>query len=285
MAQKRRKHRRKLKKPGRYVLAFVILLFALYCIRELREQAEYEQFINDLPEPSRSPLQTHDYNWDNLTKKKHFMSYEDDNYTSMQGIDVSSHQEEIDWALVKKAGIEFAFIRAGYRGTTEGRIHDDEYFDVNMKGAAENGIPAGVYFFSQALTEEEALEEADYTLDRIRDYDIAFPVVFDMEEPEYEQEVSRAASLSREEKTQIASVFLYRIRSAGYEAMIYDSTMLFEEHYDIAELQDYRFWVAEYGRNPRYEYTFEIWQYSESGKVKGIKEPVDMDIWFIKKDG
>ena len=113
---------------------------------------------------------------------------------------------------VKEAGIEFAFIRAGYRGTTEGNIHDDEYFDANMRGAAENGIPAGVYFFSQAVTEEEALEEAEYTLKRIKDYDVTYPVVFDMEEPEYEEAVSRAASLSIEEKTRIANVFLYRIQ-------------------------------------------------------------------------
>ncbi|MCR5796196.1 MAG: glycoside hydrolase family 25 protein [Solobacterium sp.] len=260
------------------------MLFTVYCIHELFEEASYDQIIDEMPEPSQSPLKLHDYNWDNLKKKKHRMSYEDDNYTSMQGIDVSSHQEEIDWALVKEAGIEFAFIRAGYRGTTEGRIHDDEYFDANMKGAAENGIPVGVYFFSQAVTEEEALEEAEYTLERIRDYDVAYPVVFDMEEPEYEKTVSRAAALSIEEKTKIASVFLHRIRKAGYEVMIYDSTMLFEEHYDISRLQDYRFWVAEYGSYPRYDYEFEIWQYSESGKVKGISEPVDMDIWFKKKD-
>ena len=262
----------------------MILLFAAYCIHELYEKASYDHFIEELPEIPESPLKTHDYNWDNLKKKKYLMSYEDDRYTSMQGIDVSSHQEEIDWALVKEAGIEFAFIRAGYRGTTEGNIHDDEYFDANMRGAAENGIPAGVYFFSQAVTEEEALEEAEYTLKRIKDYDVTYPVVFDMEEPEYEEAVSRAASLSIEEKTRIANVFLYRIQKEGYEAMIYDSTMLFEEHYDLSRLHEYRFWVAEYGSYPRYDYEFEIWQYTESGKVKGISEPVDMDIWFIKKD-
>lgn len=223
----------------------------------------------------------HAYNWDYLTTDGNYASYEDESYTSRQGIDVSAHQEEIDWQRVKDAGIEFAIIRTGYRGTESGRCTEDVWFRTNVEGAAAAGIEIGVYFFSQAVSEEEAVEEADFVLDQIKGYDVNGPVVFDMEHPEIGTD--RILNVPREEKTRIAKAFLSRVQKAGYKAMLYNSTGLFDEFFEMDMLGEFPLWAAEYGSLPHYSYMFEIWQYTNRGRVDGITGNVDMDIQFIPK--
>lgn len=281
---KRRSTRRKRKYivPAALTIFLSVLLIALTALGlKLREQEieihEQEQRMIETPYYSNS------FDWSNLTWDGDYVTYEDENYYSMQGIDVSSHQEEIDWDAVKASGVEFAMIRCGYRGYMYGYINKDQYFDRNMQEAKRVGIKVGVYFYSQAITPEEAREEADFTLSQIKNYEIDLPVVFDMEEADTGVN-GRILDLSREEKTECAVTFLHRIQNAGYTPMLYNSTLLFDELFITEYLQEFETWVAEYNRYPRYPYVFSIWQYTSSGTVPGIGEGTDMDIMFLLKE-
>ena len=275
---KRRRKRRKLKRQAVYFLIFtgILLISVGLLTRKARRLIPYEPA--ELVERTR---ELHDYDWSNLETDGVFASYSDDRYTSLQGIDVSEHQAEIDWKKVKEAGIDFAFIRTGYRGTESGRCTEDRWFRTNMEEASAAGIDIGVYFFSQAVTEEEAVEEADYVADQIKGYDVTYPVVFDMEHPE--TGTDRILNLSREEKTRIAAAFMNRVQWAGYTPMLYNSTGLLDVFFEMELLTDYPVWAAEYGSLPHYPYVFEIWQYTSTGRVDGIRGNVDMDIRFVEK--
>ncbi|MBQ7993269.1 MAG: glycoside hydrolase family 25 protein [Solobacterium sp.] len=281
---RRRTTRRKKKVSSPVALSLIlsILLIALTALGlKLREQ---EIARNEMEERMiETPYYTNTYDWDNVEWDGWFARYEDDNYVSMQGIDVSHHQEQIDWDAVKEAGVEFAMLRCGYRGYETGLIFKDQYFDYNIQEAQKRGILVGVYFYSQAINPEEAREEADFTLKQIEGYTIDLPVVFDMEESET-GENGRILSLSREEKTECAVTFLHRVQNAGYTPMVYNSTMLFEELFITEYLQEFDTWVAEYGSYPRYPYEFSMWQYTSSGEVPGVTGECDMDIMLIPKN-
>ncbi len=278
----RNRRKRKNGSPVALTIFLSILCIAMTVLgiklrqQEIAVHEEEERMIE-------TPFYTNTYDWDRLEWDGWFVSYEDDNYYSMQGIDVSSHQEWIDWDAVKNAGVEFAMIRCGYRGYETGRINKDPYFDRNVQEAQRLGILVGVYFYSQAISPEEAREEADFTLRQIEGYTLDLPVVFDMEESDT-GENGRILSLTREEKTECAVTFLHRVQNAGYEGMVYNSTMLFDELFITDYLQEFDTWVAEYGPYPRYPYEFSMWQYTSSGEVPGVDGDTDMDIIFIAKN-
>ena len=223
----------------------------------------------------------HTYNWSNLTWNNGFPSYEDDTYTSVIGIDVSSHQKSIDWTAVKNSGVKFAMIQVGYRGYETGALMDDAYFEENIQGAIENGIDVGVYFFSQAVSVEEARAEADFVLARVKKYNLQLPIVFDLEE--VSNATDRIENTTAQERTQAAVTFLNHIKNAGYQAMVYSSSQLFETVFEMNYLHDYDFLVAEYSYAPNFSYHFSIWQYTDSGSINGISTNVDMNIMFVKK--
>lgn len=225
-------------------------------------------------------LNENTYEYTNLDTSGTIWSYEDDIYTTIPGIDVSEHQEEIDWEVVKNAGVEFAFIRVGYRGTESGECTLDDYFEQNIEGALANGIDVGVYFFSQAINIDEAREEAYYVLDKIQSYNVTLPVVFDMEYPEIG--TNRIALLTASEKTKIANTFLSIVERSGYTPMVYGSSKTIGEHYELQYLTQYKTWIADYDTYVKYPYNFMIWQYSESGSIDGIGT-VDLDLLFVKK--
>ena len=232
--------------------------------------------------PVKSEMKKNDYDWTKLKINGSKAVYSDKNYSSQQGIDVSDHQKWINWKKVKNDGIKFAFIRVGYRGYSTGDLKQDAYFENNIREAKKNGIKVGVYFFSQATTVDEAREEAEFTLKRIRDYDLDLPVVFDMEEAGNGK--GRVDQLSREVWTQNAVTFCHIMERHGYDAMVYNSTNLFEKLFVPEYLQEFGIWIAQYDVSyPTYPYTFSIWQYSSTGKVDGIEGNVDMDIRFVKK--
>lgn len=276
----RRRKKRRIRNPVLMVVAVALLVFSIIVLRLSMRQRAIEELEKTMVE---SPLVNHDYDWSKLVWDGSFLSYEDGEYTSLQGIDVSQHQEEIDWKAVKDAGVDFAMIRVGYRGYEYGLVHEDTYFEANIAGAKANGIQVGVYFYSQAITIEEAFEEADFLLNKIKKYDIDLPVVFDMEESDT-GENGRILSLSRSEKTEIAVAFLHRIANAGYTPMIYNSSLLYAELFEIEYLQEFEIWVADYSNAPRYPYLFSIWQYTSDGSVDGIEGRTDMNIMFVKKD-
>lgn len=230
------------------------------------------------------PYPTNTYQWDHLQADGIYMSYEDDTYTSQQGIDVSVHQDEIDWQQVADAGIDFAFIRAAYRGYVTGELHADDNFDANMQGAINNGIDVGIYVFSQAVTVEEAAEEADFAIQSAKQYKVTMPIVFDMEGT-IDDNDGRVMDISAEKRTQMAVTFMNRVKAAGYDTMYYGSTLLLESLFELQYVQQYPLWLAEYdAAYPNYPYQFDYWQYTSTAEVPGIEgSSTDMDIRFVKK--
>lgn len=198
--------------------------------------------------------------------------------TSIPGIDVSVHQGAIDWQQVRDAGVEFAIIRVGYRTYGGGEIKLDEGFVDNISGATAAGLKVGVYFFSQAVTVDEAVAEADAVLDAIAPYDITYPVVYDWEL--IYDDTARTDDIPVDVLTDSCIAFCERVKSAGYTPMIYQNkgTTLFK--LDLPRLQDYDFWLAEYGSEPTYYYDYQMWQYSCTGRIPGIAGEVDLNISF-----
>ena len=206
--------------------------------------------------------------------------YEDETYEAVTGIDVSEFQGDIDWKAVKDDGIGFVMIRLGYRGSESGRMMLDSCFKENLRGARKAGLDVGVYFFSQAVTPEEAIEEARYVLKHIRGKGVHYPVAFDMEPIDGTE---RAADLSKEEKTAIADAFCQVIDRNGYTPMVYGNPKWMRKHIDLSYLSDYDKWLAHYTEETNYKSAFTMWQYTDSGSVNGIYGPVDMNLYFYEK--
>lgn len=197
---------------------------------------------------------------------------------SYKGIDVSKHQGEIDWAKVAADGVKFAFIRVGNRGYGSGAIVEDAKFEENIKGAISNGIQVGVYFFSQAINEQEAMEEAKFVLDKIAPYKVQCPIVIDVEKVADSE--ARMNKISSEQRTANTLVFLQAVEDAGYEAMLYHNMEMGLLMLDLAQFEEYNKWFAYYNKEIYYPYAFDVWQYSDKGKVNGINGDVDLNISF-----
>ncbi len=197
---------------------------------------------------------------------------------SHKGIDVSRYQGEINWEKVAGDEVEYAFIRLGIRGYTEGAIQEDEQFEANIKGARQNDIDVGVYFFTQATSVEEAEEEAEYVLDQIAPYEVDYPVVLDVEAVANTR--ARTRELTKEERTKYCIAFCEKIREAGYTPMIYGNLKTFMLMLDLTQLEEYDKWFANYDEMPYYPYAFRIWQYTDKGRVDGIGANVDLNISF-----
>jgi len=196
------------------------------------------------------------------------------------GIDVSKWNKEIDWAQLRKEGVEFAIIRAGYRGSSSGSLVVDPYFEQNMKGAAENGIDVGVYFFTQAIDEREAVEEASIVLSLIKGYKVTYPVFIDSEGAGGN---GRADDLDVPTRSKVCQAFCETIRSGGYTAGIYASRNWLNNRLDITKFSgDNVIWLAEYtdADAPTYGGTYGLWQYTSSGRINGIEGRVDFNLCF-----
>lgn len=202
----------------------------------------------------------------------------DDKVKSHKGIDVSRYQKEINWQQVAQEGVEFAMIRIGYRGYGTGVIVLDEQAVKNIEGAKAAGIDVGVYFFSQAITEQEAVEEARFVIDNIRKYDIKYPIVFDTEEIINDE--ARTKDLSVDELTDITIAFCEEVEKQGYTPAVYANLKWFTLYLDISRLDKYHKWYAYYDNKLYFPYKISMWQYSESGSVNGIEGSVDMNISF-----
>ncbi len=214
----------------------------------------------------------------NILESGEFQYLTDGQVISHKGIDVSSHQGNIDWNLVAQDGVEFAIIRVGYRGYgSEGRLVVDEKFEDNIKGAKAAGIKVGVYFFSQAINETELLEEANLVLEQIAPYSIECPVVYDVEKT---SAAGRMNAISVEDRTHLTQLFCQTIENSGYKPMIYHNTEMGALLINIAELENYDKWYASYSDQMFYPYEYKIWQYSDKGKIQGINTDVDLNISF-----
>ncbi len=197
---------------------------------------------------------------------------------SKVGIDVSKWNGEIDWDKVKNAGIEFAIVRAGYRGSLTGSLVEDPCFAANMRGAASSGIPVGVYFFTQAVNEVEAVEEASAVLRLVKEYRLDYPVFIDTEGAGGN---GRADGLDVETRTLVCEAFCRTIENAGYEAGVYGSRNWYNNRLETAKLDDYCIWLAEYRSAPIYQGYYQMWQYTSKGSIDGISGNVDMNISYL----
>ena len=214
-----------------------------------------------------------------------YMTYAYAPYTV--GIDVSSHQEEVDWQAVAASGVQFAMIRAGYRGYTMGTLNIDRYFQANVEGALAAGLDVGFYFFSQAVTVAEAIEEAQYLMELVEPYRgrIRYPLVFDWERQS--ASTSRTKDTSEEMVAACAVAFCETVKANGYIPMFYASPSK-AYSMDLGYLSGYPFWLAHYTKDQApssYRYTFDMWQYSSTWSVPGIDGNVDVNIclnpsWF-----
>lgn len=193
------------------------------------------------------------------------------------GIDVSDHQHEIDWNAVAAAGIEFVFVRIGYRGYTEGEIFSDQMARQNLEGARAAGLQVGAYFYSQATSAQEAADEAAFCVAFLDDYDLDLPMVYDWE---YVSADARTGSMDPDTLTECVRAFCRTVEEAGMEPMIYFNPHLAENLFQLIELDEYPFWLALYSSTLDYPYQVDIWQYSCTGSVPGISTEVDMNLMF-----
>lgn len=204
------------------------------------------------------------------------------------GIDVSAHNGSIDWEAVSSEA-DFAFIRVGYRGYSNGSLSYDKLAKKNLKQAKKVAMPVGVYFYSQAITPEEAEEEAEFVLDLIKGYRVTLPVVIDYEYA-YEEDGELGgrlynAKLGRSEGGKIVAAFCDVVEDAGYIPAVYASSSLYQTKINTKALsKNTVIWVADYNDKVTYLGDYDIWQYSKKGKCKGVSSTyVDMDYWYLKR--
>ena len=193
-----------------------------------------------------------------------------------RGIDVSKYQGNIDWAAVSASGINFAIIRAGYRGSSTGVLVEDPYFKKNIAGATKAGIKVGVYFFTQAITEAEAVEEASMALSLVSGYRLTYPIFIDTEAASN----GRANGLSKSQRTAVVKAFCQTVQNGGHKAGIYASKSWFNNQLNASALSNYCIWVAQYSADCTYSGKYDMWQYTSKGSVSGIKGNVDMNISY-----
>lgn len=206
---------------------------------------------------------------------------------ALTGIDVSRHNGVIDFELVKKDGIDFCFVRAGTRHFNDGSLIEDIRYRENVNSSIGSGIDTGVYFFSSAINEKEIAEEADFVLEHVQLYNITLPLVLDMEiiTPD-----CRMVNLSPKERTDLVLIFKEKVEKAGYIPMFYcNSIPRMMSFVELERMENLEKWIAEYRFKPYFRYDFAVWQYSCTGKVKGIEGDVDLDLAFrlprISKEG
>ena len=192
-------------------------------------------------------------------------------------IDVSEYQGVIDWNKVAASGIKYAMIRAGYRGYGSGKLVEDKYVDDNIRGAAAAGIKFGVYFFSEAVTEAEAREEARVCINHLNGYTPDLPIVIDVEHINYDE--ARADALDMKTRTDVTLAFVDEVRQAGYKPMLYTGLLVYFHYLDQSRICDLPLWYAFYSEYLYFPYEFKCWQYTDSGSVPGISGKCDMSIW------
>lgn len=197
--------------------------------------------------------------------------------TAILGIDVSEHQQTIDWQQVKAAGIDYVMIRIGWRGQVLGKLTEDTMAQANYAGAKAAGLKVGAYFFSQAITEQEAVAEAEFAMNIIRHWELDMPLVYDWEQVE---SGDRTADMEPRLLTDCTKAFCDTVALAGYKPMVYFNPYQARNLLYLEELTAYPFWLAMYTDEMDYPYAVEMWQYSCTGSVPGIETDVDLNLWF-----
>ena len=216
------------------------------------------------------------------TDDKGFMNYNKEGYLSSVGIDISQWVEDIDFTAVKKYGVEYVILRLGYRGYTEGGLFLDENFEKYIKAAQKAGLKVGVYFVTQAVNEEEAVQEAEYVLKYISGHKITMPVYIDMEEV---YDTARTDELTSEDFTKVAAAFCEKVEEAGYRGGIYANETWFNNKLDFDKIKHYDIWLAKYSDTLSTDLAINMWQYSSEGTVDETEMWVDMNVRVSESEG
>ena len=273
-----RRPQRRTKKRSRRLALLILLLIAIIAAVAagvLIYRAQHSIIKNELG------LRNIEIDLSQLQTGGTFYAYEnsaDDVITSV-GVDVSTYQGTVDWAAVKDAGVDYVIVRAAYRGYETGKIVPDDLYEQNIRGAVDAGLHVGVYLYSQALSEDEAREEADYLLGLIEGLPVDYPVVYDQEE--YTADQARTDGLTGEQATLNALAFCERVYDAGYLPMVYTNNDWAQNMYDMERLDHYPIWYADYTAAPSLTGGFAMWQYTDSGQVPGVTGPVDLNLLFL----
>ncbi len=257
---------------------------------ELVSSSGSELVVNDLYQGNMTipkysaPINT--YNPDQFVERRGVITYEGG--TSLVGINVNAQKGDIDWDAVAAGGVDFVMIRAGFRMYQTGKIVPDENFEKNIKGALDAGLPVGVYFYSKAITDAEAEEEASFVLEQIRGYTVTFPVAFyweyDLTDDGSRDLDSRTVKCNGDQVTGFADAFCKKVKAAGFTPSYYcDKTMGYEE-LDLSRLAGYEMWYAEFKTVPSFYYAFGMWQYTKEGEVPGFAEGVKVPISLAFKE-
>lgn len=196
--------------------------------------------------------------------------------TGVMGIDVSKWNGTIDWNQVKASGVNYVIIRCGYRGSSQGALIEDPKYKANIAGATKAGLKVGVYFFSQAVDEVEAVQEASMVLSLVKGYKISYPIFLDVE-----ASGGRADNISKETRTAVCKAFCQTIQNSGYTAGVYANKTWLTNKIDTSQLGSYKIWLAQYAAAPTYTGRYEIWQYKDSGSVPGISGHVDLNLSYL----
>ena len=192
------------------------------------------------------------------------------------GIDVSRHNGTIDWNAVKASGVDYVIIRCGYRGSATGVLIEDQSFRTNIKGATAAGLKVGVYVFSQAINEVEAVKEASLAVSLVKGYNLTYPIFIDTE-----SSGGRADKIDRATRTAVVNAFCQTVASAGYKPGIYASKTWFEDKLNMGAIGNYKIWLAQYSTAPTYGGRYDMWQYSCKGKISGISTKVDLNYSYL----
>ncbi len=284
------------------IAALVVLIIILSAVTlakgprtssvELLEKNGAQLKVNDMYEGEMT-IPNHDipvcsYNPQDFKENKGVVTYEGGD--SFVGINVNQKMGDIDWQAVAESGVDFAMIRVGYRENSKGRITPDQKFEDNIKGAAEAGLPVGVYFYSKAVTDAEADEEAVFVLEQIRLYSVTYPVAiyweYDRKKDSDEvDENSRTVRCNGDQVTGFLQTFCKKIKSSGRTAAFYADKDMGYNKLDLSRLWEYDMWYAEPKAAPSFYYDYEMWQYTKEGEVPGIGEKVPVTISLKKYGG
>lgn len=196
--------------------------------------------------------------------------------SSTMGIDVSKWNGNIDWNAVKNSGVSYVIIRCGYRGSTTGALIEDPKFKTNIKGAAAAGLKVGIYFFSQATNEVEAVEEASMTVSLIKNYSISYPVFLDVE-----ASGGRGDKIDKNTRTKVIKAYCETIRNSGYSAGVYANKTWLTSYMNAGELSSYKIWLAQYSSSVTYGGKYDLWQYTSKGQISGISGYTDLNLSYM----
>lgn len=274
------------------VIGMLIIHFASKNeVEKVQQQLEMtvrgEKVITNVYVPKRErvlgQIAKNNYITENFFIEDGYMAYHDENGEKIShlGLDLSYHNDLVNWDELAQSGVEFVMLRCGYRGYTEGGLVVDEKFREYAYEANRVGINLGVYFFTQAITVDEAIAEADFVIDLIKDYQISYPVCLDTEYINDPVARTNSDDIDDELRTDMVIAFCERVKEAGYYPMIYASENWMRRDLNLERLNQYDFWAAQYQPENDFLYDFTIWQYTEDGSVMGIDERVDLDISMV----